>query len=750
MPRLAFRLSLLVFLCDAMIAEAASAPVVLVEDGQARAAIVVPRQATPAVQKAAEELASYLKKISGAELPIVSEPEVPPTARIDVGPTEHARKHLPEFSPADEERVVVRSVPCGVIVCGGGDRGTRYAVYRFLESLGCRWLAPEPENELVPRVRTIDAGRLEVDARPAFAWRLFAARSKPEAEQWGLKMGFNGLFAPETASTNGGCFYWPREVQGVHAFVQIMPPEKYFEAHPEWYPLLNGKRVASQTTTGQLCVTAPGLADAFSANVIRLFDADPAARLVSISPNDGYGWCECPDCTELDRKLCGARTTKQGLASEKPFQGDRLFWFANQVAERVGRKHPDRKLLVLAYVNYAEPPDTIRPAPGVVPFVCHYAPADYSRPVADPTSEANRQFNDLVQRWIAVSPEVMIYSYVSKSMWWRLPRPVLEPFAADVKHYYHLGIRRYYCQSTLSDWPLDGPLYYVIARLLWDPDADPQAAAQEWIDGMFGPAARPMSDFYQAVADSVRATGRSYSDNPRTQVPGLYDRAGLDRAMAALEQAEKLDCPQNVRERIEKVAATFRYGYWMIEALEHEERVQNTGDPAALLAAQAAGRKALGFCQVPEAVKHASQWSMFSDLGVPAQGFGEPETKGGRRCWNSDETGPGDNRAGWASFTVTVPDPAKTVVVEMEVWGESQLSGLVINTRAGEWNSIRPERPLSKKPQWDTLIFRIPPELMNPERRGQRLGFGGADSQVWVAAIRVKNERNETPLLPRR
>lgn len=717
---------------------AAPAPGLLVENGQPRAAIVVPRKATPTVEKAAQELADYVKKISGAALPVVPETKVPPGARIDVGPTEDAVKALPKFSAGDEERVILRSVPGGVMVGGGSDRAVLYGAYRLLETLGCRWLTPEPENELVPQTPTIPFPKLDVDTRPAFAWRLFGARGKPEAESWGLKMGFNGLFDPDATAINGACVYWPREVQGVHAFVQIMPPKKYFEAHPEWYPLLGGKRVPCQSATGQLCLTAPGLADEFAANVLRLFDSDPTARLVSISPNDGYGWCECPACLELDRKLCGARTTKQGLAREKPFMGDRLFWFANQVAERVGRKYPDRKLLVLAYVNYAEPPDTIRPAPNVVPFVCHYAPADYSRPIADPTSEPNSQFNALVKRWAAITPEAMIYSYVSKSMWWRLPRPVVAPFAADVKYYHQLGIRRYYCQSSLMDWPLDGPLYYVIGRLLWDPGADPQAAAREWIAGMFGPAAADMAAHYQAVADSVRATGKSYSDNPPNQVPGLFQRADLDRALAALERAEKLDAPQAVRDRIAKVATTFRYGHWMIEALEQEERLKETGDPAAMLAAQTATQKALGFCKVAEAVKHGAQWRFFTDLGVPAQGFGKLETKAGRRCWNSDETGPGDNSQGWASFSITVTDPAKPAVVEMDVWGESQLNGLVINTQGGVWNSLKPERRLSKKPQWDTLVFRIPPKLMNPDRRGQRLGFGGADSQVWVAEIRVK------------
>jgi len=96
-----------------------------------------------------------------------------------------------------------------------------------------------------------------------------------------------------------------------------------------------------------------------------------------------------------------------------------------------------------------------------------------------------------------------------------------------------------------------------------------------------------------------------------------------------------------------------------------------------------------------------------------------------------------------------VPDRSKPMVLEMDVWGESDLSGIVINTRKNVWTPIRPQQRLSRKPQWDTLQFRIPPEALDKERVVQHLGFGGADSQIWVAAIRVKgdkqNSTKETP-----
>jgi hypothetical protein len=38
----------------------------------------------------------------------------------------------------------------------------------------------------------------------------------------------------------------------VHSFYPLIPPDKYFEAHPEWFSEINGKRTHDHA---QLCLT---------------------------------------------------------------------------------------------------------------------------------------------------------------------------------------------------------------------------------------------------------------------------------------------------------------------------------------------------------------------------------------------------------------------------------------------------------------------------------------------------------------
>ena len=709
--------------------------VVLVNDGQPAATVVIPAENSETVRYAAEELTRYIEQISGARVPIVTEVAEVVGMPIYVAPvaTEHP------------EGIVISVAEDGIHIGGDGGRGTLFAVYRFLEdALGCRWLAVG--EEYIPMTATIDLQPMELATAPVFAMRVFNAR-REDLRAWGSKMGLNGLYTAEDVGSTGNAYYLPQAVPMCHAYHLLIPGEKYFEPHPEWFPLLQGERRSGALHGKQLCVTAKGLADEFARNVIALFDEDPNLQVVSISPNDGFGWCECDACTALDEKLCGSRMTKLGLGGERPFQGDRVFWFANQVAERVEKVHPDKLLLVLAYINYAEPPDTVVPAPNVVPWLCHYAPADYSRPISDPTSEPNSQFNDLLVRWAARAPHLLFYSYVSKSMWWRMPRPVWHSFAADVKHLHSLGIRRYYCQSTLSDWPEAGPLYYLVGKLLWDPSQDPDAIIADWTSHMYGPAAEQMAAFYDALEHSIKESGQPFSDSPPRHVPGLYSHEDLTLARghinAALDAAAEDDVALR---RVRKVEETFRYGEHMIAALEaaHEFGIAPTVGLIDIIDEHS--QAALELYPYEYSRRFFQGIMTQRKLGVVSSGFGEEEQKGGRTCWNSDETGLGDNRAGWGTFYVDTPDTSRPLRLEMDVWGTSEFDQIVINTggqrkgysEGGIWTPVKPKQPLSGSEQWDTLVFDIAPELLAPALKVQAIGLGGGDSQIWVSAVRFE------------
>ena len=69
----------------AQAAELRAADAFLVENGQPRAEIVIAQKPQRSVRVAAQDLQTYLEKISGAKLPIVTEPSGDGVAKLFLG-----------------------------------------------------------------------------------------------------------------------------------------------------------------------------------------------------------------------------------------------------------------------------------------------------------------------------------------------------------------------------------------------------------------------------------------------------------------------------------------------------------------------------------------------------------------------------------------------------------------------------------------------------------------------------------------
>jgi hypothetical protein len=403
---------------------------------------------------------------------------------------------------------------------------------------------------------------------------------------------------------------------------------------------------------------------------------------------------------------------------------------------------------------------TAKPDKRVVHWLCHYAPACYNHQINDPNCPDNADFNKSLQGWAKLERWMGFYAYTDKSMWVGLPRPITPQMASDVKYLYSLGVRKYVAQSNARSWPQMGALYYVTAKLLWKADRPVQEILDDYYNNFFGPAGDAMRQFDKAVWQVARDSGAHYSDDPLTQALGVFDPDKLSQAGVYLETALQVEDgalratnPDDLqRQRIKKIKATFDYGVEFLRMLKAITEYEATGDTEKLKAAAPLARK-----YVKQTSGHPSVQRMLEGIVAESEGktpivwegFGKPESKGGRECRNSDETGPGDSAAGWASFRTLIRDTSKPYVVTMEVWGESQPFSLVIcssghgkgTTDGGVWKPLKREGELSGKPEWCTLRFRVTPDLFDPETRRQVFGFGGGDSQIWVADIKIETEK---------
>ena len=152
----------------------ASLAVILVDAGRAVAVIVVPDRASATERFAAEELQRYVERASGGKLRIVSE------ARAGTAQALVQCANAELAGQLDEEGIVIEAEGDRLVLSGGGERGTLYAVYVFLEDeLGVRWFAPGERGEWVPKAETVEVADMVVRRKPAFRYRSFTSFPLP-------------------------------------------------------------------------------------------------------------------------------------------------------------------------------------------------------------------------------------------------------------------------------------------------------------------------------------------------------------------------------------------------------------------------------------------------------------------------------------------------------------------------------------------------------------------------------------------
>ena len=247
-----------------------AAPLTIVSEGRARAAIVVEAGEAKAM-KAGQALQAYVEKMSGARLALAEEGQAVPddlAIRLLVGHTQAARELGVEIPSGydttirpdifEEEGYALKTVGRDLVIGGNNDghyKGTFYAAYALLEHLGCRWYFPDEWGEVVPEQKTITVPELDVVSRPDFAvrnvnpsgWVPMTGEEREIYTEWGEKNGFN--------------FHRFYPITGDGLIGYLAPPLEYFETHPEFFAMNEqGERHHSeQPRVTMLCLSSPGL-----------------------------------------------------------------------------------------------------------------------------------------------------------------------------------------------------------------------------------------------------------------------------------------------------------------------------------------------------------------------------------------------------------------------------------------------------------------------------------------------------------
>jgi hypothetical protein len=450
----------------------------LAKNGTARSIIVIDPGATDSEHYAARELARCLGQITGATFRIQTNITAPSHAII-VGQGQAADKFFGgiPFRQLAGEEWIVRTRGDRLLLAGGRPRGTLYAVSRFLQDqCGVRWWTPWASR--IPKQAGLRVAKLNIRAKPAFEYRApywFVALDP----DWSWKNLCNSQFSRLTSEQGGDIEY----AGFVHTFYPLAPPDKYFAEHPEWYSLVNGKRAASGA---QLCTTNPKLRDFMVEQVRQRLRESPRAGIVSVSQNDCFNPCECAHCRALD--------DAEGSPSGS------MIALVNYIADKIAPGFPNVAVDTLAYQYTRRPPRTERPRANVIVRLCSIE-CNFREPLDQP---ANAAFGDDLRGWAQRAGRLYVWDYVTDFANYIQPHPNWFVLGPNLRFFQSNHVRGVFEEGAYHSHGAEMAEMraWVLAQLLRNPNQDDRALIREFLEGYYGPAAKPIES-YLALAQNA-------------------------------------------------------------------------------------------------------------------------------------------------------------------------------------------------------------------------------------------------------
>jgi hypothetical protein len=530
----------------------------LVVEGQSEYRIVIPLSASDHQKQAAGELQRYIRQISTVSLSIVTDDQPIGSHEIILG----SQRRFKDLNvDIDLEKIgpngfLLRSVSHHLIIVSAADLPALYAVYGFLEDhLGCRWYAPDVDY--VPHRKNILLDPIDDLHIPPVEWRLVYCYEAMDPV-WAAKLKLNGnvscwSFKNKHDKGDTGKEYYRYWGNFCHTFHTYVPPEKYYDEHPEYFAMIDGKRVLKEPKDGhpaQLCLTN---SDVFRITVEALrhmMKDKPEARYWDISQMDGEnGWCRCEACQTVNDR-------------EGTLMGT-ILAFVNKVAA----EFPDKTISTLAYVWSTVPPKHLRPAKNVMIKLCASwttqetpiaeSRMDDDKPVppgvrgwdAIKDASGNIEFRRNLRAWSAVSDNLLVWDYPASNSHFFCPFPNLYVQKPNIQFYAENHARGLF--FYLTNEPGSEFRYlrsYLLAKLMWNPQADDRAVIDEYLRGYYGPAAEPIGEYIDLTHEALKNSGNTLFiwDSLEKHDKAYLSREMIERYQALFDRAEHLvsDQPQ--------------------------------------------------------------------------------------------------------------------------------------------------------------------------------------------------------------
>lgn len=473
------------------------------------------------------------------------------------------------------------------------ERGTLHAVYDFLQNAcGVRWFNPTDTGSLIPRQPTLTVTMKTVRRAPTFRYRDTGIMSAEENYDrsvaiWGPQMeaGFKAWDALAYADSRGkqgdslglrrmtATLFLLRMRNGgelcranhsLYHYYDIFWRTNQNETVATWFV---GKRPdlfaqGYQDDPPQMCYTSTGLVAQVVQEARDYFDKGgyqfPGGFLIGpkwgenyfcVEPMDNALFCKCPSCMSIIAKGSNYGT---GKFFSTGIHSDYMFTLVNAVAKEVKKTHPDKRIVTLAYATHAWLPRDFKLDPYVAVQFCFAY--DGSPWWTEPYGDEWR----LAEQWgrEAKASGRPLYAwcyyghgykaYANAGNFHCFPGYFAHAIAKELRMYKRYGYRGMFHCGMPTD--VDS---YVLLRLMDNTELDVDRVLDEYFDGLYGAAARPIRAFYDAIEST-------YGDSKlRPADPKIFPLS-VEVAWGCLGTAERMAELGRLMDEARRLASTER------------------------------------------------------------------------------------------------------------------------------------------------------------------------------------------------
>lgn len=449
--------------------------ITLVKNGKSDYVIVIPQKHSEDIKYDAELLQKDIYKVTNCMIPIV---------------TDLSRKRKKEICISFSKRFDPDMMMLGYgyevytegekIFIHGEDNllcNEHYAVVDFLEkNIGIRKFTPD--CEVYPKNKDIILDIKDLN---------YSYSSENTYRQ------VRSVFTRE----NSDFRYWLKQhlqedmfAQGyfVHTFEKLVPRAKYFETHPEYYSLINGKRMHDQ-----LCLSNE---EVFKIVVEELKDEmkkQPKAKVWSVSQNDNFSYCSCPLCQKVNER----EESPSGVLIE----------FVNKVA----KEFPDKTISTLAYQYSRKAPKHIKPEENVQTMLCTIE-EDRNKTIEESSIDAlkknpkSQTFANDIREWGKITNNIFLWDYEVNFAYSVSPFPNFHTLKPNLKFFMKNHAYQHFQQANSDKGHEFAELKtYLISKLLWNINIDQDSIINEFLQGYYGKA----STYIKQYIDTLEYYGQN-------------------------------------------------------------------------------------------------------------------------------------------------------------------------------------------------------------------------------------------------